>query len=70
MQKEHFEGLVAALEAQGMTRSEIAHGAGVSRDTVWRLATGNARRPSHETIERLKLFSQNRDAVRPIGQLR
>lgn len=70
MQKEHFEGLIAALESQGMTRSEIAYGAGVSRDTVWRLATGTARRPSHETIERIKNFSHNCDAVRPIGQVR
>lgn len=68
MQRDHFEALIAGLENRGISRSAIASGAGISRDTVWRLATGTARRPSHETIERLQVFEQKYSAVRPIGQ--
>ncbi len=68
MEKEQFEALIAGLEDRGISRTKIASGAGISRDTVWRLATGTARRPSWETIERLRNFEQKCGAARPVGQ--
>jgi len=69
MRQDHFEGLVAALESQGMTRTEIAEQSGLSRATVWRVAVGDARRPSHETVERLVALNNFR-SVSPMKQKR
>jgi len=59
MRDEDFAGLVAGLEASGHTRTEIARAAGISRATVWRIATGNAREPGAHTIERLRRLERN-----------
>ena len=59
MRHEPFDALIAGLEHQG-----------ISRDTIWRLATGTARQPYFDTIDRLQDFARRSscDAVRPIGQ--
>lgn len=46
--------MIEGLEAKGLTRSEIARAASISRTTVFRLAVGDARLPSFETISRLQ----------------
>lgn len=56
MAMDKFASMIAGLESVGLTRTQIAEGSGISRMTVWRLAEGEARRPSFETIERLKTF--------------
>lgn len=66
MDPHSFEALIAGLESSGMSRSDIAMHAGVSRDTVWRLATGQAKRPSFDTvsrIEKLLVLSETSDRV-------
>jgi transcriptional regulator with XRE-family HTH domain len=71
MRREPFDTLIAGLEDQGISRTEIAQATGLSRDTIWRLATGTARQPYFQTIDRLQDFAaarKNFDAVRPIGQ--
>jgi len=52
MPKPHanLENMIAGLELAGMTRTEIAQQAHMSRNTVWRLATGESREPSYETV--------------------
>lgn len=50
--------MIAGLESLGFSRTEIARGAQVSRTTVFRLAVGDARLPSFQTIERLQQFEQ------------
>ena len=70
MQRQPFDALIAGLEHQGISRTEIAQATGLSRDTIWRLATGMARQPYYDTIDRLQDFARRNgsDAVRPIGQ--
>lgn len=71
MRDEDFAGLIAGLEASGRSRAEIARAAGISRATVWRLATGQAREPAYGTIQRLKRLesrSDSRPAVSPMQQ--
>lgn len=71
MRHEPFDALIAGLEDLGISRTEIAQATGLSRDTIWRLATGSARQPYFETIDRLQDFARksgNFGPVRPIGQ--
>ena len=58
MENDQFEALIAGLERCGVSRSEIAHATGLSRDTIWRMASGNVRQPLHQTVERLHKFAQ------------
>jgi len=51
---EQFAAWIAGLESEGLSRTEIAERAGVSRNTVWRLATGSATMPSHSTVSRIE----------------
>lgn len=67
MKLARFDTLIAGLEGRGFSRSEIALQTGLSRKTIWRLATGEAREPGFETIERLRLFDQ-KTAVSPMTQ--
>lgn len=70
MRDDDFAGLIAGLESKGQTRSAIARAAGISRVTVWRIATGQARAPAYDTIQRLKrLDARTVDrAVSPMKQ--
>jgi transcriptional regulator with XRE-family HTH domain len=65
MNTDEFEALIAGLESRGYSRSEIAHGARLSRTTVWRLAVGEARQPSYATITRLKAFATEKIGAVP-----
>lgn len=62
--------MIAGLESSGMTRTEIARKAGVSRMTVWRLAVGEGRSPLYETIHALENLSKNLARVNPVIQKR
>jgi transcriptional regulator with XRE-family HTH domain len=68
MKKDDFAGLIAGLESQGFNRSEIARAAGISRKTVWRIASGQAREPDFNTIQRLRRFEEkNLGGVAPLS---
>lgn len=68
MDPDQFAAIIAGLESQGISRSDIAKGAGISRATVWRLAVGDARLPSYQTITRLKNFERQSCAVSDMKQ--
>ncbi|KQV11320.1 hypothetical protein ASC97_15470 [Rhizobium sp. Root1203] len=51
---ELFQAMIVGLESAGLTRSEIAQRAGISRMTVWRLAVGDGRQPAYQTIQRIE----------------
>jgi hypothetical protein len=55
---EQYASMIRGIESLGITRTEIARGAQVSRTTVFRLAVGDARQPSFETISRIKAFEE------------
>lgn len=57
MKADEFSALIAGLQSEGISRTQIANGAGLSRATVWRLAEGECRQPGYETITRLKNFA-------------
>ncbi|WP_139813071.1 helix-turn-helix domain-containing protein [Ensifer aridi] len=63
MKPQEFTAIIAGLESQGMTPSEIAREAGLSRMTVWRIAKGETSRPSYETVTRLKSVVARRTAA-------
>nr|WP_280173970.1 helix-turn-helix transcriptional regulator [Rhizobium sullae] len=46
--------MIAGLESAGMSHAEIARQAGVSRQTIWRLANGEGRAPLWRTIARIE----------------
>lgn len=48
-----FQSMLAGLAATGMTTTDIARQAGLSRQTLYRLENGEARAPSFSTYERL-----------------
>jgi predicted transcriptional regulator len=68
MRDEDFRGLIAGLEASGIKRSEIARSAGISRQTVWRIATGQAQEPYFSTIRRIKEIGNKGGPVTPINR--
>jgi len=68
MDAEQFAALIAGIESRGISRTEIAVGARISRTTVWRLATGEARAPSFETITRLIRYEEKIALVSPMKQ--
>ncbi|MDW9823493.1 MULTISPECIES: helix-turn-helix domain-containing protein [Sinorhizobium] len=63
MKQEEFAAIIAGLESQGMTPTEIARESGLSRMTVWRIANGETSRPSYDTVIRLKSLAVRRTAV-------
>jgi hypothetical protein len=53
---EQFQSMLEALRNDGMTPTDIAREAGISRATVWRLSVGDSRQVSYQvghSIERL-----------------
>ena len=50
--------LIAGLEQIGLSRSEIAERAGLSRQTLYRLVNGDGRAPQFETFEKLEKLSR------------
>jgi transcriptional regulator with XRE-family HTH domain len=63
-----FDTLIAGLEEMGFSRSEIAYGAGVSRATVWRLASGEIQSPNYATAVKLQKYAENPVRVSPVKQ--
>jgi len=46
--------MIAGLKDDGLSMDEIARRAKVSRATVYRLGSGEARAPAYETVTRIK----------------
>jgi lambda repressor-like predicted transcriptional regulator len=65
---EMFAGMIAGLEQAGLSRTEIAREAGLSRNTIWRAATGMWREPDHQSVVKLDRIFQR--AVTPVEQLK
>jgi transcriptional regulator with XRE-family HTH domain len=69
MRTPDFAALIAGLESAGMTRGQIAASCHLSRNTVWRLATGEMRAPSYSTIQKIEALYVKR-VSRPPGATR
>ena len=67
MPQEEFAAMIAGLESAGLSRTEIANRAGISRNTVWRMATGEVQEPAYSTVMRLERLAKTA-AVRPVEQ--
>lgn len=48
-----FAAMIEGIEAQGISRPEIVRRTGLSKNTIWRLAAGEARQPKFDTIEKV-----------------
>lgn len=59
--------IIAGLEATGLSRTEIANQARLSRNTVWRMAQGEVREPTYSSVMRIKGLADRR-AVRHLEQ--
>lgn len=58
---EQFQSMLEALRVDhGMTPSDIAREAGISRATVWRLTVGDSRQPSYEVGHRIERLYRSR----------
>lgn len=66
-QQEQYAGMIAGLEAEGLSVDEIARRSGVGRSTVYRHRAGDARLPTHETVVRIKSVYESL-RVPPVGQ--
>jgi transcriptional regulator with XRE-family HTH domain len=55
---DQFAAMIAGLESSGLSRSEIAEQAHLSRSTVWRLAEGMAREPTHESFVKVSRLAE------------
>lgn len=60
--------MIAGLEDRGYSRTQIADEAGLSRATVWRLATGEARIPLWTTVQALQTVEKKLSGVLPVKQ--
>lgn len=54
MKDSDFEGLVAGLEQQGLTKTAIARETGLSYSTVWRISNGVGKNHFADTVDRIK----------------
>lgn len=65
-----FASMIAGIERQGIPRPEIVRLTGLSKNTVWRLASGEARYPNYDTIQRITALERSIGAttsqVRPL----
>lgn len=52
--QEQFAAMITGLEAAGLSRTDIARQADVSKATITRLGNGDAIRPGYDTIAKLK----------------
>jgi transcriptional regulator with XRE-family HTH domain len=50
-----FSSMIAGLRDAGLTTARIAAESNISRQTLWRLETGDSRMPSHQSFDRLAL---------------
>lgn len=58
MRTDEFAAMISGLEACGISRPEIARRARISCNTVWRLASGEAKQPKYETIQKVMDLKQ------------
>lgn len=49
-----FAAMIAGIESHGVSRPQIVEISGLSKNTVWRMAAGEVRLPSYETVRRLE----------------
>ena len=65
---DRLAGMIAGLEAHGLSVSEIGRRIKVSRCHAYRLAAGDVRRPSHDTFSKLeKLQAQVVKIAKPVA---
>lgn len=65
--QEQFAGMIAGLEASGMTPTEIMRETGVPKSTYYRIRSGEARAPAYATISPIQRLFKNRTTVPPMG---
>lgn len=53
MNSADFAAMISGLEAQGVTRPEIVRRTGLSKNTIWRLASQEAREPKFDTVQKV-----------------
>jgi len=46
--------MISGLEAHGISRPEIVRRSGLSKNTIWRAASGELRNPTERTVERMQ----------------
>jgi len=49
-----FQSMILALRQSGLGRTEIAARTGISRAHLYRLAAGDIRRPSYDTVSKIE----------------
>jgi len=66
MKPDDFANVIRGLEAFGLSKQTIARRAGLSRQYVHRIAAGEVRRPSHETVVRLQTLQRALEGARKL----
>jgi|RhiMethySRZTD1v2_1073278.scaffolds.fasta_scaffold2881941_1 transcriptional regulator with XRE-family HTH domain len=64
MNSDDFANVIRGLEACGLSKLTIARRAGLSRSYVHKIAAGEVRRPSYETVHRLERLQRSLEATR------
>ena len=59
---EQIEAMIAGMRIS-MPMQKICAATGLSRATLYRLAAGAIRRPSHDTVQRLLGAAENKSAI-------
>jgi len=54
MDASSFAAMISGLEAHGISRPEIVRRSGLSKNTIWRAASGELRNPTERTVERMQ----------------
>lgn len=57
MRADAFAAMISGLEAHGVSRPEIVRRTGLSKNTIWRLANGEAGQPKYDTIEKVQALA-------------
>jgi transcriptional regulator with XRE-family HTH domain len=70
MRKDEFEALIAGLESQGISRSEIAQRSGMSRTTVWRMANGICADHLAGTVQRIEKLQHSVRYEVPVSRVK
>jgi transcriptional regulator with XRE-family HTH domain len=65
MNRDAFAAMISGLEANGVTRPEIVRRTGLSKNTIWRLANGEAREPKYETVQKVLDLKMRTDRLLP-----
>jgi transcriptional regulator with XRE-family HTH domain len=65
MNRDAFAAMISGIEANGVPRPEIARRTGLSKNTIWRLANGEAREPKYETVQKVLDLKMRTDRLLP-----